>query len=243
MTTTFSVTRDDVINASLRLLGVLAEGETASAEDLTNCAQAMNILLKKWADQGYKGWLYATASFPFVASREFWTVGPTGQVVTNRPQRIADAWYEQTVSGGLTQRFPMFMLERERFFKLSPKDQTSTAPANWYYDPQLDNGLFYPWPLCLDTNGTFFISVQRPIEDILAGANVVQIPQTWYAALKWNLADEVGLEYRPHPDVLDRIERKAPLYLASCSNLEEEQGSIMFTPGPSGVGYGGGRRF
>lgn len=240
MTTTFSVTRDEVINASLRLLGVLAEGETASAADLTNCAQAMNILLKKWADQGYKGWLYATASFPFVANREFWTVGPTGQVVTNRPQRVAEAWYEQTL-GTQTQRFPMFPLERERFFKLSPKDQTTTSPTNWYYDPQLDNGLFYPWPRCQDTNGTFFISVQRPIEDILAGGAVVQIPQTWYAALKWNLADEVGLEYRPHPDVLDRIERKAPLYLASCSNLEEEQGSVMFTPNQ--MNYNQGRRF
>lgn len=239
MTTTFSVTRDDVINASLRLLGVLAEGETASTEDLTNCAQAMNILLKKWADQGYKGWLYVNVSFPFVASREFWTVGPTGQVVTNRPQRVADAWWETSTG----ERQAMFMLERERFFKLSPKNQTSTAPTNWYYDPQLDNGLFYPWPQCLDTNGTFYLSCQRPIEDILAGGSVVQVPQTWYAALKWNLADEVGLEYRPHPDVLDRIERKAPLYLAQCSNLEEEQGSVMFTPGPYGAGYGGGRGF
>lgn len=229
MTTTFSITRDQLITQALQLLGHLGEGEVASGQDLTDCSLAMNSMFKSWADQGYKGWLYSNISFAFVANREFWTLGPTGQVTPNRPQRVADAWYEQTV-GSQTYRYPMFPLEREKFFKLSPKDQASTAPTNWYFDAQLDNANWYPWPRCQDTNGTFFLSVQRPIEDILAGNAVVQLPVTWLVAAKWGLADEVGLMYRPHPDVLDRIEKRAPEKLRACSNLEEEQGSINFTP-------------
>lgn len=231
MTTSFSVTRDQVIGASLGLLGVLQEGQPPSSQQLIDCALAMNVLLKTWADQGKKGWLYRNISFPWVIDREFWTIGPGGQVTPNRPQTVVDAWWENPTTG---ERQSMFMLERERFFKLSPKTQSSTAPTNWYYDAQITNGNWYAWPRpSIDTN-SFYLSCQMPIEDILTGAAAVNVPQTWYRALIWNLADEVGLNYRPHPDVLDRIERKAPIFLAACSNLEEEQGSVYFQPNPMG---------
>lgn len=231
MSTTFSVSRDDCIKAALRLLGHLAEGETPSSEDLTNGAQALNILFKTWADKGYKAFCYRNYSFAFVAAKVSWTVGPAGDVNVDRPQRIADAWWQD--SNGL--RSPLKPLERERFYRLSPATQQGT-PVNYYYDAQLSLGVFYPWPIPLDTNGTFYISVQRPIDDISAGGDPVLLPQTWFRAVKWCLADELGLEYRPHPDVLDRIDKKAERYIMEAADLEEEQGSIYLQPASNG-GY------
>ena len=40
------VTRDQIIEASLRTLGVIGSGETATTEARTNCAFALNLLLK-----------------------------------------------------------------------------------------------------------------------------------------------------------------------------------------------------
>ena len=52
-TTTFTVTRDDIIKAALRSLGVIATNESPSSEDYTNCAFALNLILKTLAADGY----------------------------------------------------------------------------------------------------------------------------------------------------------------------------------------------
>jgi hypothetical protein len=45
-TNTFTVDRDEVISAALRVLGVIGVGETPIAEDYTNCSEALNIMIK-----------------------------------------------------------------------------------------------------------------------------------------------------------------------------------------------------
>ena len=46
-TYSFTVTRDDIINAALRSLSVLDQASTANSTDLANCGQALNILMKE----------------------------------------------------------------------------------------------------------------------------------------------------------------------------------------------------
>ena len=57
-TSTFSVTRDEIIKSSLRTLGVIGVGETPITEDYTNCSEALNIMIKSWAKKGFPLWVY-----------------------------------------------------------------------------------------------------------------------------------------------------------------------------------------
>ena len=50
--TEFSVTRNDVITETLELLGVLEEGGTATAAQITSLARTLNMLIKHWQGQG-----------------------------------------------------------------------------------------------------------------------------------------------------------------------------------------------
>ncbi len=52
MTTSFTETRDQISSDALQLLGYLAAGETAAANDLTFCANAVNKMIKAWMAQG-----------------------------------------------------------------------------------------------------------------------------------------------------------------------------------------------
>lgn len=74
----FTVTRDDIIKASLRALGVIGAGETPSTEDVTNCSQAMNIMLKSWSKKGIPLWVINEISFPLVTGTQEYYLGPTG---------------------------------------------------------------------------------------------------------------------------------------------------------------------
>jgi len=69
----FTVTRDDIINAALRSLSVLDQASTANATDLTNCGQALNILMKEWADDGAPLWAIQWVQVPLVAGTSSYT--------------------------------------------------------------------------------------------------------------------------------------------------------------------------
>ena len=45
-TTTFTVTRDDIIQASMRKLAILEEGATPTAASVTSFAFMLNVILK-----------------------------------------------------------------------------------------------------------------------------------------------------------------------------------------------------
>lgn len=48
----FSVARDDIITESLELLGVLGEGESPTAAQLTSSSRTLNMLIKNWQADG-----------------------------------------------------------------------------------------------------------------------------------------------------------------------------------------------
>lgn len=243
MSSTFAVTRDQVINSSLRKLGVLSDAQTAGTNDLTNCAQALNIMLKQWEQKGYKGWLYASVTFPFVVSQSAYTIGPSGaDVTTDRPVRVAQAWWQDSS----TNKTPMVPVSREEFLRLTPSNSTG-QPTSWYYQPTIattaaaSKGTFNVWPAPIEVNGqSFGISVQRPIFDITSASQEFDVPQPVFAALVWGLADAVGTEYGANERVLMRIEKRANQYIEEAFNFEEEDASVFFQPNPQG-GYWNGR--
>jgi len=52
----FTLTRDQIIEAALRKLNVLTEGNSANATKITNGAQALNVMVKSWASRGLPIW-------------------------------------------------------------------------------------------------------------------------------------------------------------------------------------------
>jgi hypothetical protein len=55
----FAQTRNDIINAALRKCGQLAEGETATSQQVTDAAGDLNRLVKAWHAEGVKIWAYS----------------------------------------------------------------------------------------------------------------------------------------------------------------------------------------
>ena len=47
----YNVTRDDIITEALELIGVLGEGESPNAAQLTSSARTLNIMVKSWQNK------------------------------------------------------------------------------------------------------------------------------------------------------------------------------------------------
>lgn len=228
-TTTFLVNRDDVIKASLRLLEVIGLGETPLTEDFTNCAQALNIMVKAWQIDGYKLWAIRDISVPLVAGNASYQIGDTatgtGAVVTNRPLRIQDAYIRDSNDKDTS----LEIIPRATYDLLSDKT-ASGIPNQIFYDPLLTNGVLYVWPVPTDATSTIHIVVQKPLADFNLSADNPDFPQEWYQALKWGLAAEVGLEYGATERKIARIEQKAMIFKEQLNNWTQEEPSMFFSP-------------
>lgn len=56
----FNLTLEDIITDSLELLGVLGEGETPNADQITSAQRTLNMMLKHWQTRGTQLWVVQT---------------------------------------------------------------------------------------------------------------------------------------------------------------------------------------
>ena len=93
-TTTFTVTRDQIIESALRSLAVLEEGAQPSATTIENSSFSLNLILKKWQSEGIKLWTVVEYVIPLVNSQNAYTIGPSSTYDLNadKPLRVIQAF-------------------------------------------------------------------------------------------------------------------------------------------------------
>ena len=95
-------TAGDLINGSLRLLGVLAEGETPSAETAQDALAAMNQMIQSWNTERLAVFSTQDQVVTWPPSTRSRTFGPTGDIVANRPIAIDDSTYFRDPATGIS---------------------------------------------------------------------------------------------------------------------------------------------
>lgn len=97
---TFSVTRDDIIRTAMMDIGALAEGENPTAQEVTDCARKLNMLVKQWMGNtdfapGLKVWTRKRADLFLQQNQYVYQLGQTG----------ADNWVDSTTGLVYPQNF------------------------------------------------------------------------------------------------------------------------------------------
>ena len=91
-TTTFTVTRDQVIEAAMRGLSVLEEGGQPSATSVQNASLSLNLIIKNWQKDGIKLWTISEIALPLVANQTSYSIGPSGCDLTSpKPLKVIQA--------------------------------------------------------------------------------------------------------------------------------------------------------
>lgn len=80
-TTTYSVTRDDVIQEAMELMKLLNEGETPSSYQLTTLSRTLNLMLKAWVKRGAQLWKIRYFQVPMVSGVVQYPLGNTAGYV------------------------------------------------------------------------------------------------------------------------------------------------------------------
>ena len=235
MSTNYSITRDEIIITALRKLGVVEPQDTASTIDantVTNCAQALNLMVKQWMTEGIKLWTVLDLSFPLVASQTSYTIGPSGcDVTSDKPLRIIQAWIRNTVVTPSID-IPLNILSRQEYNTLGSKFSEGTTNSIWLTPGQTSSTvkLFLTPNTYAAATFAVYMVVQKPINDISAASDIPEFPNEWMQALIWGLADQLAIEYSVPSNHRQEIIMKAEQYKEQMSSASVEAESTLFVP-------------
>lgn len=186
----------DLINGALRLLGVLAEGETPSAETSADALTAMNQMIDSWNTERLSIYNTQDQTFNWPTDKITRTLGPTGNFVGNRPVLLEDSTYYRDPSTNVS--FGIKFINQQQYDGIAVKTVTSTYPqviwVNMTY-PDITMTI-YPKPTRLLE--WHFISVQELTQPATLATDIV-LPPGYQRAFRYNLACELAPEFGVEP--------------------------------------------
>ena len=189
-------TAGDQINRALRLLGILAEGETPSAATSQDCLMALNQMIDSWNTERLSVFSTQDQVFNWPVGEISRTLGPTGDFVGNRPVYFDDATYYR--DPGTNVSFGIKFINQQQYDGIAVKTVTSTYPQVIFVNMTFPDVQMFIYPRPTRLLEWHFISV----EDLNKPADlstVLYYPPGYLRAFTYNLACEIAPEFGVEP--------------------------------------------
>tara|TARA_R110000868_G_scaffold34647_1_gene124965 strand:- start:732 stop:1442 length:711 start_codon:yes stop_codon:yes gene_type:complete len=212
-------TAGDQINRALRLLGVLAEGETPSAATSQDALTAMNQMIDSWNTERLSVFSTQDQVFTWPASQRSRTLGPTGNFVGNRPVYFDDSTYFRDPSTNIS--YGIKFINQSQYNGIAVKTVTSTYPQVIFVNMTYPDVEMYVYPVPFRDLEWHFISVEELTQP--AGlATTLAFPPGYLRAFTYNLACEIAPEFgvEPSPQV-QRIAMTSKRNLKRVNNPDD----------------------
>ena len=191
----------DQINGALRLLGVLAEGETPSAATSQDGLTCLNQMIDSWNTERLS--VYATQDqiFSWTPGSITRTLGPTGDFVGNRPILVDDATYFRDPASGIS--YGIKLINQQQYNGIAVKTVTSTYPQVMWVNMEYPNISMTVYPVPTKLLEFHIVSVLE-LTNPATLATSLMFPPGYLRAFKYNLACELAPEFgiQPSPQVL-----------------------------------------
>ena len=196
-----STTAGDQINGALRLLGVLAEGETPSAAMSQDALAAMNQMLDSWNTERLSVFNTQDQMFLWPADTLTRTLGPTGDFVGNRPVLLDDSTYFR--DPGTNVSFGVKFINQQQYDGIAVKTVSSTYPQVMWINMEYPNITMTVYPKPSRQLEWHFISVNELAQPATL-ATELTFPPGYLRAFRYNLAMEIAPEFGvdPSPQVV-----------------------------------------
>jgi hypothetical protein len=212
-------TAGDIINGSLRLLGVLAEGETPSAETSQDALRAMNQMIDSWNTERLSVFSTQDQVFIWPAGQLSRTLGPSGDFAGLRPVLLDDSTYFLDPGTGVS--YGIKFINQQQYNGIAVKTVTSTYPQVIFVNNTFPDIEMYVYPRPTRALEWHFVSVEKLSEPATL-ATTLHFPPGYLRAFRYNLACELAPEFgtEPSPQVM-RIAMSSKRNLKRINNPDD----------------------
>ena len=191
-----ATTAGDQINRALRLLGVLAAGETPSASTSQDALTALNQMIDSWNTERLSVFSTQDQIFTWPAGQITRTLGPSGNFSGNRPVLFDDATYYR--DPGTNVSFGIKFINQQQYDGIAVKTVTSTYPQVIFVNMTYPDATMTVYPKPTRDLEWHFISVQELTNPATLATNLT-FPPGYLRAFVYNLAMEIAPEFGVEP--------------------------------------------
>jgi len=192
-------TAGDIITLALKQAGIIGVGQTAQAEDSTDCLTILNMMLSQWQKKRWLVYHLVDVSLNCTGAQSY-TVGPGGDFDVARPDRLEAAFFRQIVQSQPAQiDYPLELLQsREDYNNIALKQLTS-FPSYIFYDSAYPLGVVYPWPIPSNLY-SLHLTIKETLQSFTNLTDTINLPPEYQAAILYNLSARIRPMYQLQPD-------------------------------------------
>lgn len=228
----WTYTRDQIINAAYRKIGVISDGAVPTATQLTNAQEALNNIVFTLYAQGMPVWAMTTTFFTPVLGQVAYQVGlglGTGNLNIQAPLKIMQAFSRDNISNT---DIPMNIYTQYNYNLLSTKINQG-YPVHLWYQPQNQTGTITIWPApdqYTATNRSIYFVYQRAFDQFNSGTDTPDFPQVWIEPLIYSLAHRLAPEFGLPLSEQDKLNETASTLISNALAFGTEEGALYLQP-------------
>lgn len=228
----WTLTRDSIVNAALRKLGIAVDGYTPTATQLSNAQEALNNIIFSLYAQGMPVWAMSTTYFAPITGQGAYPIGINTPFNITAPLKIVQAWNLDNTDPNNTSRIPMNIYTQYNFNLLNAPS-TLGYPIHLYYQPGNQVGTINIWPLpdaITAQHHQIWFVYQRPFDQFDAGTDTPDFPQVWLEPLIYSLAHRLSPEYGIPLSERDKLNEEATALITNALSFGTEEGGLFLQP-------------
>jgi len=178
----------DRITRALRLIRVLEAGESPSTNDAADALVAFNAMLDEWENDKLMIYAMRDESITMVNGTGSYTVGPSGDLVSDRPVAIEYAYMTESGTD-----YDVDIISRNGWDDISDKTSTSNLVQVLQFEATMPDATIKVWPVP-DTANVLHIRTRIPFS-VAALTDTVSLPPGYVNAIDFNLAIALASEF------------------------------------------------
>lgn len=188
------MTGNDLINSSLRLIGVTASGEQPTADEANDALVILNQMLDSWNAERLMIFTITIIDTPLTPGTQVYTLGTGGSLNFTRPARIERMSIVNFNNPVQPLELPLEMLSDQEWQSVPVKVISSTLPTKVYDDGAfpLRNLNFWPIPTVIVNTRIYGWTALSQFPDLVTD---MTFPAGYLKALRYNLAVDLAPEY------------------------------------------------
>lgn len=187
-------TVQSVINRSLRLLGVLASGESPTSDETADALVSLNAMLDGWTNDKLMTYSLVNITVPLVANTASYTIGASGATVTaTAPVSIESAYVRHNNID-----YQVELIDDKQYNGIVQKNSTSDIPEYLWFNGTNPNSTITLYPVPNAVNN-LYLSVWTPYAAFAAATDTFTMPNGYEDAVAFNLAVRLSPEFPSIP--------------------------------------------
>jgi hypothetical protein len=220
-----------ICSSAAQEIGALGQGETLGADDALVCLTRLQYQLDAWQAEALTLAVNTQLTFTIPGSSNTFAIGPTGDVVAQRPVSIEAMTYVVPGSSPEVETI-MAPMSDDQYDALSIKSLPSSLPTQYYYNTSFTslNGSMFVWPMPTQDVKTY-VYVKQGAGVPVTLDDTIQGPAGYLEAFVYQLALRLMTPFSKRPEDVPLLVGPQGLANQALARIKR----VNLTPGLLGV--------